>query len=130
MNASTANTPIDQTSVRRHRFSGAATIDRINRPTHVRVITAVVCASTRLMPGSCVASVYPRNVAVAARNPVGTVKRSTRRTNPGRNRRALGASAKKKDGMPIVIAPINVRCLGKNGKTTPATPTARESSIA
>ena len=67
---------------------------------------------------------------MAARIPAGIVKRSTRRTNPGRNRRALGASARKNDGIPIVSAPISVRCRGRNGNTTLATPTASDSTIA
>ena len=54
---------------------------------------------------------------MAARNPGGIAKRSTRPTKPGRNRSAFGASARKNDGMPIVSAPISVRCRGRNGNT-------------
>ena len=72
----------------------------------------------------------PRNVAIAASVPAGIANRSTRGTNPGRNRSVFGASARKNDGIPIVRAPISVRCRGRNGNTNPATPTASESSIA
>ena len=108
-NATTARAPIAHTSARRQRLSGAATIESTSNPTNVNVMTAVVRACTVVTPGSCVASRYPRKVAVAARTPVGIVKRRTRPTNPGRNRSALGASAKKKEGIPIVTAPISVR---------------------
>ena len=67
---------------------------------------------------------------MAASVPAGIANRSTRRTNPGRNRSVLGASARKNDGMPIVTAPISVRCRGRNGNTKPTTPVASEISIA
>src|SRR2546428_12614705 len=53
-----------------------------------------------------------------------------RRMNPERAGRSLGARARKNPGTPMVSVLIRVRCRGRNGKGTPATPTARASSIA
>ncbi len=65
-----------------------------------------------------------------ARIPAGAANRRTRETNPDRNRSALGASARKNEGMPIVSDAIRVRWRGRNGNTNPATPVARASTIA
>ena len=62
--------------------------------------------------------------------PAGAAKRSTRFTNPGRNRCEFGASARKNDGMPIVSDAISVRWRGRNGNTLLATPVEMASTIA
>ena len=56
--------------------------------------------------------------------------RSTRARKCGRARRALGASARKKPGMPIVRLEMIVKCRGMNGNGSPATPTASARIIA
>jgi len=129
-NASRNRPAIVHTKASRRGVSGAAMIESTSKPIHVKTITAVVRASASDTPASLLASPYPRNVAIAASAPAGTAKRPTRATNPGRNRSELGASARKNDGIPIVSAPISVRCRGRNGNANPATPIASDSSIA
>ncbi len=66
----------------------------------------------------------------AATVPAGTANRSTRPTKPGLARWALGANARKNAGMPMVRLLTIVRCRGRNGNGTRATPTMRHSSAA
>lgn len=52
---------------------------------------------------------------VPAMAPPGIASRSTRFTKPVRARSSLGASARKKAGMPMVSEDSTVECRGRNG---------------
>lgn len=107
-----------------HGTKGRLTMARANSPMAVSTMTAVVLACSS-DTSSAMASWYPAKAARVAMMPVGTANRRTRPTKPGRVRFADGARARKNDGIPMVTAPIRVRCLGRKGKGTVARPTAR-----
>ena len=125
--ASTNSAAIAQISASRARVSGAATIESTRNPIHVSIITAAVCACSerdaRLARGPA------RRRGTSRSRPA--CPRGSRTAAPGARTRAgtarvFGASARKNDGMPIVSAPISVRCRGRNGNTNPTTPIASE----
>src|SRR5690606_38246495 len=83
-------------------------------PIAPRISVAIVRDWSTVDPSKS-ASQKPAKVANVAIEPVGTAKRSTLLTKPGRVLRREGARARKNAGIPIVRLPTRVKCRGRNG---------------